>query len=200
MAQATLENPDDTDPPKVAASKPIPGHPEANVVSWSSLGSDTLNWNDVISFTAHGPDILTQRAEVTSASLDDPPGVAAALDVAAGLIAKAIDVQGPRGDAGQLAHLHGSGGDHGRQFHRLLLIGGTEQVETVGHLGALDVRTIGKDRLAITHPYGRRRCGWLQRSTGLVVITCGGSELAVCGDAGLTLRRSGCRGAVCWLE
>jgi hypothetical protein len=98
MAQALLDNPPDLVPPITLSPIPIPGHPEANAVSQSF--SDTtakLNWNVIDSFTPHGPYVLMQRASVLSASLD-APDVAAALNAAAGLVAKTIDLQGPRID------------------------------------------------------------------------------------------------------
>jgi hypothetical protein len=99
MAQASLANPDDADPPPVATPKPIPGHPETNAISWRFHSTtDNVVWNVVLSFTAHGPYVLQQQAQVTSPSLDDPPSMAAASDAAAGLVAKTIDLQGPRID------------------------------------------------------------------------------------------------------
>jgi hypothetical protein len=98
MAKAILDKPVELVPPVTKSVMPIPGHPEANAVSGSF--SDTtakVNWNSIDSFTAHGPYVLMQRAAVTSPSLN-APDVAAALNAAVGLVAKTIDLQGPRID------------------------------------------------------------------------------------------------------
>jgi hypothetical protein len=88
MARATLDDPPQTTPPAIMASIPIPGHPDTTAVSHSFLGyPDKRTWNEVESFTAHGPYVLMQRASVT-----------ADFDVATGLVAKAIELQGPRID------------------------------------------------------------------------------------------------------
>jgi hypothetical protein len=99
MAKATLDKPVELVPPVTKSAMPIPGHPEANAVSQSFFDSaeERVNWNVVDSFAAHGPYVLMQRASVTSPSLN-PPDVAAGLAAAAGLVAKTIDLQGPRID------------------------------------------------------------------------------------------------------
>jgi hypothetical protein len=97
MAQAFLVAPSLLTPPPPKSPMSIPGHPEANAVRQTFLGGDQLNWNVIDSFAAHGPYVLMQRASVTSASLD-APDVTAGLDAAAGLVAKAIELQGPRID------------------------------------------------------------------------------------------------------
>lgn len=85
MGQATLTHPPDLSPPVVMASIPIPGHPEGIAVAHSFTQDGTnRTWNVVDSFTAHGPYVLIQRARVTDA-----------MDVATGLVAKTIDLQGP---------------------------------------------------------------------------------------------------------
>lgn len=99
MAKAILDNPPELTPPITLSPMPIPGHPDANAISRSFFDSsaDKVNWNVVDSFVAHGPFVLMQRASVMSASLDGPD-VAAGLNAAAGLVAKAIELQGPRID------------------------------------------------------------------------------------------------------
>jgi hypothetical protein len=99
MGKATLDEPLEFVPPVTKSAMPIPGHPEASAVSYSFFDSaeEKLNFNVVDSFAAHGPYVLMQRASVVSASLT-APDVAAGLAAAAGLIAKAIDLQGPRID------------------------------------------------------------------------------------------------------
>ncbi|WP_155948382.1 hypothetical protein [Mycobacterium sp. URHB0044] len=88
MAQATLDDPPDPVVPTVMAPMAIPGHADAKAVSHSYLNTtDNRTWNVVESFTAHGPYVLMQRASVTDT-----------LGVAAELVARAIDLQGPRID------------------------------------------------------------------------------------------------------
>jgi hypothetical protein len=88
MAQATLEHPPQSTVPVTMASIPIPGHADATAVSHSfpEYGSTAI-WNVVESFTAHGPYVLVQKAQSTEN-----------MDVAAGLVAKAVDLQAPRID------------------------------------------------------------------------------------------------------
>jgi hypothetical protein len=97
MAQTFLATPSSLTPPAPKSPMAIPGHPEANAVSHTFADSDKLNWNVIDSFAAHGPFVLMQRASVTSPSLN-APDVAAGLDAAAGLVAKTIELQGPRID------------------------------------------------------------------------------------------------------
>jgi hypothetical protein len=99
MPKAMIDTPLDPTLPIKMSPTPIPGHPEANAVSDAFVETNNkLNWEVITSFTAHGPYVLMQRAQVTSPSLDDPPAVAAALDAAAGLVAKTIELQAPRID------------------------------------------------------------------------------------------------------
>lgn len=88
MAQATLDNPPDSTAPTPMSPMPIPGHPDASAVSHSfpEYGS-TRTWNVVESFIAHGPYVLVQKAQSIENS-----------DIAAALVAKTIEVQGPRID------------------------------------------------------------------------------------------------------
>ncbi|HEX7824652.1 MAG TPA: hypothetical protein VF477_07125, partial [Mycobacterium sp.] len=98
MAKAILDKPVELVPPVTKSAMPIPGHPEANAVSESFADTSAkLNWNVIDSFTAHGPYVLMQRAMVTSPSFN-AADVAAALNTAAGLVAKTVDLQGPRID------------------------------------------------------------------------------------------------------
>lgn len=89
MAQATLDHPPQSTAPVTMTPIPIPGHPDANAISHSfaEYGGDHT-WNVVASFTAHGPYVLVQTAQSTEN-----------MDIAAGLVAKALDLQGPRIDA-----------------------------------------------------------------------------------------------------
>lgn len=99
MPKAMIDKPLDPILPIKMSPMPIPGHPEANAVTRAFVETNNkLNWEVIDSFTAHGPYILMQRAQVTSASLDDPSAAAAAVDAAAGLVAKTIELQGPRID------------------------------------------------------------------------------------------------------
>jgi hypothetical protein len=63
----------------------IPGHPDAQAASYTVTENGTgKKWAAVRSFTAHGPYVFTQLAQVADG-----------LDVAIGLVAKTIDMQGP---------------------------------------------------------------------------------------------------------
>ncbi|MDT5185269.1 MAG: hypothetical protein QOI29_3427 [Mycobacterium sp.] len=63
----------------------IPGHPDAQAASYTQTeGSTGKQWNAVRAFTPHGPYVFMQLAQ----SVDGP-------DQAVGLVAKAIDLQGP---------------------------------------------------------------------------------------------------------
>jgi hypothetical protein len=88
MAQAIIDHPPPSTVPLTMTPMPIPGHPEANAVSHSfpEYGGPRV-WNVVDSFTAHGPYVLVQTAQSTEN-----------LDVAAGLVAKTLDLQAPRVD------------------------------------------------------------------------------------------------------
>jgi hypothetical protein len=88
MAQATLDHPPQSTAPVTMAPIPIPGHADANAISHSfpEYGGNHI-WNVVESFTAYGPFVLVQTAQST-----------ATMDEAAGLVAKALDLQGPRID------------------------------------------------------------------------------------------------------
>jgi hypothetical protein len=88
MAQATLDHPPQSTAPVTMASIPVPGHADANAVSHSfpQYGGNHT-WNVVESFTSHGPYVLVQTAQSTDT-----------IDVAAGLVAKTLDLQGPRID------------------------------------------------------------------------------------------------------
>jgi hypothetical protein len=67
---------------------PIPGHPEAVAASYPLTESSTgKQWTAVRVFTAHGPYVFMQLAQA-----------AGGLDPAAALVAKTIELQGPRID------------------------------------------------------------------------------------------------------
>jgi hypothetical protein len=88
MAAGTIEGGANATVPKAISPIPIPGHPEAFAVTYSFPDYGTpLTWHVVESFTAHGPYVLAQKAQSTEN-----------VDVAAGLVAKAIDLQAPRID------------------------------------------------------------------------------------------------------
>ena len=88
MAQATLDNPEEGISPSAMSSIAVPGHPEANAISHSfDHYGGNLRWNVVVSYTAHGPYVLMQKAQSTENA-----------DIAVGLVAKAIDLQAPRID------------------------------------------------------------------------------------------------------
>lgn len=65
----------------------IPGHPESQATSYTSVDRGGVRWTAVRSFTAHGPYVLMQLAQ----SADG-------LDPAAQLVAKSLDLQGPEVD------------------------------------------------------------------------------------------------------
>ncbi|MBV8346209.1 MAG: hypothetical protein JOZ49_01345 [Mycolicibacterium sp.] len=79
MAQAeTSQQPNRPEP------VPIPGHPDtlATTYSYNAYGGDQRPIM-VVSYTAHGPYVLCQTAQANQ------------IDIAAGLIAKTLDLQGP---------------------------------------------------------------------------------------------------------
>jgi hypothetical protein len=63
----------------------IPGHPDAQAASYSITENKTgMKWAAVRSFTAHGPYVFMQLAQVADGN-----------DAALGLVAKTLDMQGP---------------------------------------------------------------------------------------------------------
>jgi hypothetical protein len=70
-----------------AQKVPIPNHPDAQASSYAVLDQAAGRWNSVRSFTAHGPYVFMQLAQSTES-----------VDVAAQLVAKSIDLQGPEID------------------------------------------------------------------------------------------------------
>lgn len=80
-------NPHPADLPPMPALTPvtIAGHPDAVAASFTWEDHDkNLTWTSVNSYTPHGPYVLFQRAEVVGP-----------VDIASGLISKALDLQGP---------------------------------------------------------------------------------------------------------
>lgn len=72
---------------KAVAPTPVPGHREAQAITSDYTGIDGTRWTGVQSFTAHGPYVLYQAAY----TVDDRGR-------AAGMVAKMLDLQGPRID------------------------------------------------------------------------------------------------------
>lgn len=66
----------------------IPGHPDAQANSYTTIGRGAERWSAVRSFTAHGPYVLMQLAQSTDGS-----------EQAAQLVAKTIDLQEPEIDS-----------------------------------------------------------------------------------------------------
>jgi hypothetical protein len=63
----------------------IPGHPDAQAASYTQTdGSTGKRWSAVRAFTAHGPYVFMQLAQTVDG-----------MDPALGLVAKAVDLQGP---------------------------------------------------------------------------------------------------------
>jgi hypothetical protein len=62
----------------------IPGHPDAQAASYTQTEGTGKRWSAVRAFTAHGPYVLMQLAQAVDG-----------MDPALGLVAKAIDLQGP---------------------------------------------------------------------------------------------------------
>lgn len=86
VAEGATANPSMPDlPAHTLTPAAIPGHPDAVGTSYTWDDPDLhATWTTVQSFTAHGPFVLFQRAEVVGPA-----------DAAAGLIGKTLDVQGP---------------------------------------------------------------------------------------------------------